>query len=356
MRFHLDSDQIAIQDTVYAALQHVMPREALMDFVDEEGDFEPKSWAALMELGLGGLMLDEDCGGSGLGLLDAAIVVESLGRGAAPGPILGQILMAIALSETANVNVRGAMLPNITSGETIATFAFGGQWLPETWDVEVRDGKAHGEIPFVPCARKANVFLVGLKGGGLGLVKHSVDVTVSSVASTDRTRPVSIVSFLGAAVEVLFEAGDPMVQRIFDAGLVLVAADALGGAQYCADLSVEYAQERQQFGQQIARFQALKHQLATMALSVEPSRALLWYAAYAWDKRLPDASRSASIAKAHICDQFTQVTRDAVAAHGGIGYTWEYGLNIWFRRSVFDRVLFGSPATHRARAADLADW
>ena len=166
----------------------------------------------------------------------------------------------------------------------------------------------------------------------------------------------SRIEFTGAQAELLFAAGDPMVQRIFDAALVLVAADALGGAQYCTDLSVEYAQERQQFGQQIGRFQALKHQLATMAVSVESSRALLWYAAYTWDNDLPDAGRAAAIAKAHICDRFTQVARDAIAAHGGIGYTWEYGLNIWFRRSVFDRAVLGSPDVHRARAADMGGW
>lgn len=155
---------------------------------------------------------------------------------------------------------------------------------------------------------------------------------------------------------MLFAPGDPFVARIFDAALVLLAADALGGAQYCVDLSVGYAGEREQFGQPIGRFQALKHQLAQMALEVEPSRALVWYAGYAHDAGLPDASRAAAIAKAHLADRFVSVARAAIAAHGGIGYTWEYGLNNWFRRSMFDRAYLGSPAVHRARAADLAGW
>tara|TARA_R110000787_G_scaffold137593_7_gene251236 strand:- start:222 stop:1292 length:1071 start_codon:yes stop_codon:yes gene_type:complete len=356
MRFHLDSDQIAIQDTVRGALQDAFPRESLMAFLDDESDFEPKSWKALMELGLAGLMLDEGAGGSGLGLLEAAISVEALGRGAAPGPVIGQMLTALALSKTGNAAAREALLPGVASGETVASFAFGGDWLPESWTVEIRDGKAHGEVRFVQSARSAGALLVGTAGGGLALVKAGGGVEIAQVASTDRTWPTSRVVFNCAKAEILFEAGDPMVQRIFDAALVLVAADALGGAQYCTDLSVSYAQERQQFGQQIARFQALKHQLATMALSVEPSRGQLWYAAYAWDSELPDASRAAAIAKAHICDRFTQVARDAIAAHGGIGYTWEYGLNVWFRRSVFDRAVLGSPAVHRARAADMGGW
>ena len=93
-----------------------------------------------------------------------------------------------------------------------------------------------------------------------------------------------------------------------------------------------------------------------MSLDVEPARALVWYAAYAWDAELPDAPRAAAMAKAHLCDVYVRATRAAVAAHGGIGYTWEYGLNYWFRRALFDRAWLGSPSQHRARAADLASW
>jgi alkylation response protein AidB-like acyl-CoA dehydrogenase len=147
-----------------------------------------------------------------------------------------------------------------------------------------------------------------------------------------------------------------MVAKLFDAALVLIAADALGGAQKSTDMAVAYAKDREQFGQPIGQFQALKHQLAHMALDVEPARAMLWYAAYAHDASLPDAPRAAAMAKAHLCDVYTRTTRAAVAAHGGIGYTWEYGLNYWFRRSVFDRAWLGSPSLHRARAAEMAGW
>lgn len=356
MRFHPSEEQLAIQDTLLGTLAEALPREALHAFVDGEADFEPESWRALMALGLGGLMLDEADGGAGLGLLDAALALEVLGRGAAPGPVIGQILTAIALRETAVLTARNAWLGKIATGEAVATFAFGGDWLPAGWPVEVAAGKASGEVRFVPSAARADLFLTGTRGGGLALIEAGEGVTVTPVASTDRSRRFSSVRFDGAVATILLEPGAPDVARIFDAALVLVAADALGGADYCTQLSVAYAGEREQFGQPIGRFQALKHQLATMALQVEPARALVWYAAYAWDAGLADASRAAALAKAHLCDRFVQVARDAIAAHGGIGYTWEYGLNIWFRRSVFDRAVFGSPAVHRARAADLAGW
>jgi alkylation response protein AidB-like acyl-CoA dehydrogenase len=264
-------------------------------------------------------------------------------------------LTAAALVRTADEASRERYLDGIISGQQIASLAFGEAWLPESWSVEEGGGTVSGSVRFVQSAAAANLFLVGLAGGGLALVANGPGVTVNAIQSTDRSRRLSTVQFDQAPASVLLSAGDPQVNALFDAGLVLVAADALGGARYCTDLSVAYAKEREQFGQPVGQFQALKHQLATMALEVEPARALLWYAAYAQDAALADASHAAAMAKAHICDRFVSVARAAVAAHGGIGYTWEYGLNIWFRRSLFDAAYLGSSAVHRARATDLSD-
>jgi alkylation response protein AidB-like acyl-CoA dehydrogenase len=121
-------------------------------------------------------------------------------------------------------------------------------------------------------------------------------------------------------------------------------------------MSVDYSLERQQFGQVIGQFQAVKHQLADMAMAMEPARALVWYAAHAFDVCLPDASRAASLAKAHLTDQCYEVARMAVQIHGGIGYTWEFLLHLWLRRAMFSRNLLGTPSLHRERAARLAGW
>jgi len=131
---------------------------------------------------------------------------------------------------------------------------------------------------------------------------------------------------------------------------------AFGGASRCLDLAVEYAKTREQFDRPIGAFQALKHQLANMALEIEPARAMYWYAAYTQDHAPAEAARSAALAKAHLTDVFAQAARDAVEAHGGIGYTWEYPLHMWVKRSLFDRAYLGIPAIHRQRAADLAGW
>lgn len=328
MHFHLTEEQAAIQDAVRGTLADVWPVERIHAFADGDEDFELPSWQALMSLGLGGVLMPD----SGMGLLEAALISEVAGEAAAAGPLIGQLLAVAAVAASNRKN-----LDALVSGEAVATLV-------------------HGGGAFVPCARAADLFLVVDRDAGVRLVPAGEGMTIEAVNASDRSRPVSKVDIAGDAGEVIFAAADPMTARLADAALVLVAADALGGAQKVTDMSVAYAKEREQFGQPIGRFQGLKHQLAHMALDVEPARALVWYAAYAWDAGLPDAPRAAAMAKAHLCDVYVRATRAAIAAHGGIGYTWEYGLNYWFRRAVFDRAWLGSPAEHRARAAELAGW
>ncbi|KTE44961.1 MULTISPECIES: acyl-CoA dehydrogenase family protein [unclassified Sphingopyxis] len=327
MHFHLTEEQAAIQNAVRGTLADSWPIERIHAFADGDADFDRTSWDALMALGLGGMLAP----GSGMGLLDAALVCEVAGEAAAAGPLIGQLLAVAAVDASGKSDVEA-----LSSGAQVATLV-------------------HGGSDYAPSARAADLFLIVDRAKGVRLVPVA-DATIEPVKAADRTRPMSKLAIADGAGETLFAAADPMTARLADAALVLVAADALGGAQKVTDMSVAYAKEREQFGQPIGRFQALKHQLAHMALAVEPARALVWYAAYAWDAQLADAPRAAAMAKAHLCDTYVQTTRAAVTAHGGIGYTWEYGLNYWFRRAMADRAWLGSPAEHRARAADLAGW
>ena len=351
MRFHLTSEQTAIQEAIAGTLAEAFPMERLHAFAGTDDDFDAASWKALMDLGIGGLLVPEDHGGVGLTLLDAALASEAVGAAAAPGPLIGQMLMAIAVARSSSAEAK-AHLEGVISGATVATIAFGAEGSPDTWTATPQSG----EVRFVQSAHAAHLFLLGTEAGGLALVEAGEGVTITPVKSLDRSRRLSTVTFTNAKAHELFAPGDAFVGKIHDAALVLLAADALGGAQYCVDKTVAYAKEREQFGRPIGSFQGLKHQLAQMALDIEPARALVWYAAYAHDADLPDAARAAAMAKAHLADRFVATTRAAIAAHGGIGYTWECGINHWFRRAAFDRAYLGSPARHRARAADLAGW
>jgi alkylation response protein AidB-like acyl-CoA dehydrogenase len=332
MRFHLSEEQRAIQDAIRGTLADCWQLEKQHVFANGDADFDETSWNALMALGLGSILVPD----SGMGVLDAALVCEVVGEAAAPGPLIGLLLAVAAVARSSN-DAAKLHLAGLEAGSAVVALAF-------------------GDSPYVQSARSAALFLAGSRESGISLVEAGAGVSIEAVKSTDRTRPVSKVSFDGATTHLLFPAGDPMVGKLIDAALVLIAADSLGGAQKCTDMSVAYAKEREQFGQPIGRFQGLKHQLAHMALDVEPARAQVWYAAYAHDADLPDAPRAASMAKAHLCDVYVRSTRAAIAAHGGIGYTWEYGLNYWFRRAAVNRAWLGSPAAHRARAAALAGW
>jgi alkylation response protein AidB-like acyl-CoA dehydrogenase len=178
-------------------------------------------------------------------------------------------------------------------------------------------------------------------------------VKITPAPSLDRGRPLASLAFEGAVAERLAGA---VASRLIDAGSVLLAADAFGAAQQMIRNTAAYVMTRQQFGQPLAQFQAVKHQLANMALDIDPTRGLWWYAAHAFDHAQEAAPRAAALAKAHITDRAQQVARDAVEAHGGIGFTWESDVQIWFKRVMFDRLWLGAPELHRERFAEIEGW
>lgn len=334
MRFHLNAEQVAIQDAVRGTLAAHWPIEKLHQFADDGRDYDAASWRAMMDLGAASLLVPEQHGGAGMTLLDGALLCEEAGKAAAAGPLLAQILAALALSWSDQAEHQ-ALLADVASGAKLVSL--------------LQDGG------LAQAAQSASYFLSFADAVVLYPAAEK-PADAPAALSTDRSRPVGRANIAPDAPMMLFAADDPRSQRLADAALILIAADCLGIAAYCTDLSVAYAKEREQFGQPIGRFQGLKHQLAHMALDVEPARAMLWYAAYSWDQNLADSSRTAALTKAHLSDIAVRTARAAIAAHGGIGYTWEYGLNYWFRRSAANHHWMGSPAMLRARAADLAGW
>jgi len=358
MNFDLSDEQLLLQATVRQFLEKECPPERRRALFEAEQGFDPVLWKGMIELGLGGIHLPEEHGGVGLELLDLTLVAEELGRHAAPGPFLGHALAGLALLRGGSEEQRRRWLPKLATGAALGSVALaeaGGAWLPEEWTLaggEVLDGaKQH-----VPFADVADLFVVGVAGGGLALVeKDAAGVAVEAEDGVDRTRRLSRVRFEGARAEPL-ESGTRAAARVCDAGLVLLAADAWGGASRCVEMAVDYAKTRQQFGVPIGSFQAHKHQLANLAVEVEPARALVWWAAHAFDRAEAEAERAAALAKAHATDRFMQVARDTVEAHGGIGFTWECDVQIFFKRALFDRAWLGTPSRHRERAAALAGW
>jgi alkylation response protein AidB-like acyl-CoA dehydrogenase len=192
-------------------------------------------------------------------------------------------------------------------------------------------------------------------GPGLWLVERDAPgVEIQALKTSDMTRRLDAVTIQGARARKI--GGPDALERAVDAGLVLLAADAYGGARRCLDMTVAWALEREQFGQVIGAFQGVKHQLADLAATLEPALAFLWYAAHAFDHEPSQRARHAAMAKAWLGDLFDRTAAAAIELHGGIGFTWEFDLHLWFRRSTFDRSFLGDSHLHRERAAALAGW
>lgn len=326
--------------------------------IDGDAGFDHQLWAELCAFGLPGIYAPEEYGGSGLEMIDLALAAESLGYFAAPTPFLGHALASMAILRGADEAQKQRWLPALATGKLLGTVALaeaGGGWLPEQWTLPP-GAVLHGQKHHVPHALEADLVVVGLSGGRLAVVeKGAPSMRIRRTDGIDRTRTTDLVEFDGTPA-VMLAGSEAAARTLVDAGLVLLAADAFGGAMRCVDMAVAYAQTREQFGVAIAQFQALRHQLANMALEAEPGRGLYWYAAHAFDYLPETASHSAALAKAHAVERFLQVARDNIEIHGGVGYTWEYDPHIWLKRAMFDWAWLAPPRQHRARAADLAGW
>jgi alkylation response protein AidB-like acyl-CoA dehydrogenase len=307
-----------------------------------------------MSLGIGGIIVPEGYGGLGLGLLDLAIVADSVGRHAAPGPFLDHALGTLAIVLAGDAEQRDRWLADLARGAQRATVALAegaGCWLADDWTLDPGPTLT-GNKQFVPHAEDADLFVVGCKGGRLAVViRGAPGMTITAVPSTDAGRPLSTVSFVETPCVLLEQSAG---SRLVDAGLVLLAADAFGGASHCVEAAVAYAKQREQFGRQIGTFQALRHQLADMALAVDPKIGLYWYAAHTFDHEPEAVPLAAAMAKASLTETFPRIARRAIEVHGGIGYTWEFGLHVWLKRALFDQAFLGMPQVHRARVASLS--
>jgi len=316
----------------------------------------------MAELGWMGLAVPEAEGGLGLGTLELALVCEELGRAATPGAYLWTQLVIAALLRGGSAAQRRRWLPGLVAGERFATLAH----VPEGVPVRARRGRGgwrlSGTAPLVPGMPGVDVMLVAARTGRATSL-FLVDTTAAGVRvrpqeSIDLTRRVADVELRDVAVptDALVagaDRGGALLARLLDLAAILIAADSLGGAARTLEMAVDYAKTRQQFGRPIGSFQAVKHMAAEMVSEVEPARALVWYAAWAFDHRPREAPRAAAIAKARLGDVYSATANRSVQMHGGIGFTWEHDLHLWFKRAHWNEVAFGDPTWHRERLATI---
>ena len=352
MRFALSEDQTLLQDSLNRALADLSPLDRVRRFADDNQATAPDIWAGLSDLGLPGLVVAEEYGGLGLGLVEAMLAAEALGRVVAPTPFLGSAVLApLALQIAGTAEQKARWLPKLAAGETTAGVAIS-EAVAGARDgagVTAENGRLTGKALFALDAPGADLLIVADRLGGLHLVQAAH--TAEPMSSLDATRRLTELTFDATPAEVL--ASNDVLARLRDAAWVMLAADTLGACQTMLDRAVAYAKERKQFGRTIGSFQAVKHLCAEMAAELEPARALVWYAAYAFDHEPHEASLIAAHAKAHTSEIGRFIARTATEVHGGIGMTDLLGLHYWFKRIGQNRQLLGGPERVREIAARM---
>jgi len=356
MYFDLTDEQKMLKESVDSYLADTSTDAAIAAYADAaEPDFSAP-WQGIVDMGLPAIVVPEEFGGMGMDLLTLAVVMESFGFYAASAPLLPHSVVALAIALGGSDAQKQKWLPKLAAGEIVATFAFAeagvdGQWEPSRW--QLGGETLSGDKSHVLAANQADLILVGVAGGKLALVEKDASVTVSALNTLDPTRRTFTVTFNNTPYELL--AGD-VAAKARDAAIVCLAADANGAAQRALNMAVDYAKTRKQFDKLIGSFQGLKYQIVDVAIQQEPCRYLFWYAAHAFDAIPNEAEKQAALAKAHVTDVAVKVARMAVEAHGGIGFTWECDVQIWFKRVMFDRLWLGAPEVHRERYATLEGW
>ena len=370
MDFSFSDEQEQLRTGVHAFLAKEAPLTFARAMMDDPAGFTPASWRSLAALGWLGLCVPEDYGGSGLALLDLCIVMEEMGAVVFPGPYMSTVCLGIpALVAAAGEEQKARLLPAIVDGSSRVTLAIAeerGSWIAN--DLVARATPADGGWTlegtklFVPDARSSEVILVACRlDDGFGFVEVSAEdagVTVEPMSGIDETRKLDVVELADVRVDRSRVLGGRSVDAqavdgVVDRAKVALAAEMCGAAAAVVDMSVEYAKVRTQFGRAIGSFQAIQHKLADMKVSLENSRSLVYYAAWALDTGAADARLAAAMAKAYASDACMQVVAEGIQVHGGIGFTWEHDMHLYFKRVKSSELTYGDATENRELVAHL---
>jgi alkylation response protein AidB-like acyl-CoA dehydrogenase len=367
--FALDEEQLGLQSAVrglIATHADLAVVRAVVDDPDGDGD-PPGLWQRLTAQGWPAVLIPEDQGGLGLGLLEAAVIARCLGAGAVPGPITASLIGGEAIRIAGSPAQRDRWLPELAEGR--ARFAVAllrpGAALDQPGDgVDAKEDRLTGEVSQVEYPHLADRIVVAARIGtddaeprvGLWLVDPSdPGVTITRTGTVDATTRTATVTLAGAVGERLGDdaVDDAAAAELVSRATVLAANDLVGIAREALTRTVDYLRTREQFGRPIGSFQALKHHLADLLVALTMAEHAAWYAAHALDAGLPGAQVSVCVAKAKASDVAKLATARMIQYHGGIGYTWEHEAHFFFKRARRLEQTYGDATQHRERIARL---
>ncbi|WP_176045531.1 acyl-CoA dehydrogenase family protein [Burkholderia sp. BCC1644] len=367
MDLALTDEQAMIRDAAAGVLAERSASADVRRALEQSAGRDDGLWATLAgELGWNALALPESAGGLGLGAVEQTVLMEQLGRRVACVPYFPTACLAATALAGCDTPMASDWLAKIAEGACSATLALpldlpaGGRQLPVVAEGAAGGYALSGEIGQVIDGARADLLLIPARianeGQSIGLfaidVATASGLTVVALDTLDATRPIARVALDDTRVsrDALFASGATVAQVLERAGwfaALALAAEQLGGAQQCLDLTLDYTSQRVQFGRAIASFQAVKHRCAQMMVLIESARSAVLGAAHAWDAQAgatPDTALRADIAaaKAAANDAYAFCAQEAIQLHGGVGFTWEYDPHLYFKRAQASGAQFGS--------------
>ncbi|WP_018656617.1 acyl-CoA dehydrogenase [Actinomadura flavalba] len=347
MAIGLTEEHEALADSVRGFAERHIAAPVVRAALDADEETRPGFWAGLAEQGLLGLHLDEEHGGAGYGLLELAVVLEELGRAAAPGPFLPTVFASAAIDAASNPKARAELLPGLADGSRTGAVALTGSFTGR------REGGAlviDGSAATVLGASLADLLVLPVDVDGTieWAVAEASALTVTPVENLDRVRRVARVEASGVSVDADRVLDGLTAERVRELAAVLFGAETTGLAGWLVQTAAGYAKVREQFGRPIGQFQGVKHKAARMLIVLEQARAATWDAARAVGDGSPDAPFAAAVAAVVAPDAGVRTARDAIQILGGIGFTWEHDAHVYLRRALALRALLG-PAKGWAR-------
>jgi alkylation response protein AidB-like acyl-CoA dehydrogenase len=362
MNFAFSEEQEELRRTVRAFLEQKSPEAEVRRLMETTEGYDPAVWSQMGEqLGLQGLAIPEEYGGSGFSWVELGIVLEEQGRALLCAPYFSTVVLAAnALLQSGDESAKKDYLPGIASGETIATLAFtepSGKWDEAGITMEATKGAdgytLTGTKMFVLDGHTANLIVVAARTGGkvslFAVEGDAPGLTRTPLSTMDQTRKQAKLEFSNTPARLLGAEGSgwDALSTVLDLASVGLSAENVGGAQKVLEMSVEYAKVRVQFGRPIGSFQAIKHKCADMLLEVESGKSAAYYAMWCAAEMNDELPSVASLAKAYTSEAYFHAAAENIQIHGGIGFTWEHPAHLYFKRAKSSELLFGDPSYHR---------
>jgi alkylation response protein AidB-like acyl-CoA dehydrogenase len=353
MEFGLSESQEILRDSARKFFAGECPMEEVRRLMETDTAYDEKLWAKLADQGYTGIIFPEEFGGVALGKVELVLLMEEAGRALLPGPFFSTVALAGAVIDAiATPELKKKYLEPICEGKARSTAAFlesSASWNLSDLKISAAGSKLNGEKLFVTDAAVADFILVVAKDGVYVVNAKAAGMTITPMAGMDMTRKIYAIKFNDTPAE---QIGDPAnLSKALDIATAALVGEMVGGMQHTLDITVEYAKMRKQFGKPIGMFQAVQHHCADMYLETESSRSAAYYAAWALEENTPEASVAVSIAKVYASDAGRTVGNRGIQVHGGMGFTWENDVHLFYRRAKASETAFGDSTFHRERIA-----